>query len=147
MSRLSIADVAHQARLKPSAIRYYEKLRLLPAPERISGQRRYDKTVLYRLAVIQQARQAGFRLDEIQSLFFGFQQGTRAEARWRRLADRKLEELDTLADQIKRTRLLLKKMKANCHCNTLEVCGKAIFEKGISRIERPTPHIIAKPWH
>jgi len=74
MSRLSIADVAHQARLKPSAIRYYEKLRLLPAPERISGQRRYDKTVLYRLAVIQQARQAGFRLDEIQLLFFGFQE-------------------------------------------------------------------------
>lgn len=117
MSRLSISDVAHQSRLKPSAIRYYEKLRLLPAPERVSGQRRYDKTVLYHLAVIQQARQAGFRLNEIQSLFFGFQQGTRAEARWRRLADRKLGELDTLASQIKRMRLLLKtNMGIRCAC-------------------------------
>src|SRR5215470_7386122 len=101
MSRLSISDVAHRARLRPSAIRYYEKLGLLPAPERVSGQRRYDRTVLYRLAVIQQARQAGFGLNEIKTLFFGFQTGTRAEARWRKLADQKLTELDTLADQIR----------------------------------------------
>src|SRR5215472_16683896 len=81
MSRLSISDLAHQMRLRPSAIRYYEKLGVLPSPERVSGQRRYDRTVLYRLAVIQQAREAGFALDEIRALFFGFQQGTRADAR------------------------------------------------------------------
>ena len=117
---------------------YYEKLGLLPAPERVSGQRRYDKTVLYRLAVIQGARQAGFRLNEIRTLFFGFQQGTRAEARWRRLADRKLAELDTLTGQIRSMRVLLNKMKTKCHCSTLEICGKAIFERGISRVEEPT---------
>ena len=72
--------------MKPSAIRYYEKLGILPVPERVSGRRCYDKTVLYRLAVIQQARQAGFGLDEIRRLFFGFQGGIRAEARWRKLA-------------------------------------------------------------
>src|SRR6516225_11847980 len=99
MSRLSISDVGHHMGVKPSAIRYYEKLGILPAPERVSGRRRYDKTVLYRLAVIQQARQAGFGLDEIRRLFFGFQRGIRAEARWRKLADRKVVELDQLTDQ------------------------------------------------
>ena len=137
MSRLSISDVARQMRLRPSAIRYYEKLGILPKPERVSGKRCYDGTVLYRLAVIQQAREAGFRLPEIRALFFGFQERTRAEARWRRLADRKLGELDTLASQISNMRTMLKRMKVKCHCKTLEVCGKAILEKGIPTVERP----------
>jgi hypothetical protein len=33
--------------------------------------------------------------------------------------------------------MLLRRMKANCHCKTLEACGKAILENGISRVERP----------
>ena len=144
MSWLRISEVARQMRLRPSAIRYYEQLGILPKPERISGKRRYDRTDLYRLAVIQQAREAGFALQEIRALFFGFQEGTRAEARWRRLADRKLTELKALADQLKRMRTLLKRMKANCHCKTLEVCGKAIFENGISRVERPSFRISSK---
>src|SRR5262249_41668966 len=49
MSHLSISEVAHQVGLRPSAIRYYEGLGILPPAERISGQRRYDRTVLYRL--------------------------------------------------------------------------------------------------
>lgn len=137
MSRLSISDVARQIGLRPSAIRYYEKLGILPKPERISGRRRYDPTVLYRLAVIQQAREAGFALHEIRALFFGFAEGTRAEARWRRLADRKLAELEALAAQIRSMRSLLKRLKANCHCETLEACGKAMLAKGVSKVQRP----------
>ena len=130
--------------MKPSAIRYYEKLGLLPKAERVSGRRRYDGTVLYRLAVIQRAQEAGFALDEIRVLFFGFQEGTRAEARWRRLADRKLAQLETLADQIRSMRNLLKRLKRKCHCKTLEACGKAILEKGMHRIERPRLSINSK---
>lgn len=138
MPRLSISDVARQMRLRPSAIRYYEKLGILPKAERKSGKRCYDASILYRLAVIQQAREAGFRLPEIKALFFGFQERTRADARWRRMADRKLAELHKLDRQIRSMRILLEKMKANCHCKTLEVCGKAILAKGdLSRVERP----------
>src|SRR5579864_9047228 len=93
MSQLTISEVARQVGLRSSAIRYYEQMGILPPAVRISGQRRYDKTVLYRLAVVQRARQAGFALDEIRTLFFGFRDGTRAEARWRKLADSKLAEL------------------------------------------------------
>ena len=134
MSQLTISEVSREVGLTSSAIRYYEQLGILPAAERVSGQRRYDRTVLYRLAVVQRARQAGFALDEIRTLFFGFQQGTRAEVRWRKLADNKLTELKAMADQINSMQALLKRMKAKCHCTTLEVCGKAIFERGISPI-------------
>src|SRR5258708_2318552 len=140
MSQLSISEVAHQVGLRPSAIRYYEQVGVLPPAERISGQRRYDKAVLYRLAVVQRAREAGFSLDEIRALFFGFQEGTRAEARWSQLADRKLTELNAIAERIESMQNLLKSMKARCRCATLEICGKAILEKGISRVERaPLP--------
>jgi len=134
VSQLTISEVSREVGLTSSAIRYYEQLGILPAAERVSGQRRYDRTVLYRLAVVQRARQAGFALDEIRTLFFGFQQGTRAEVRWRKLADNKLTELKAMADQINSMQALLKRMKAKCHCTTLEVCGKAIFERGISPI-------------
>jgi len=137
MSQLTISEVARQVGLRSSAIRYYERMGILPPATRISGQRRYDKTVLYRLAVVQRARQAGFTLGEIRALFFGFKDGTRAEARWRKLADQKLEELSAIAGQIKTMELLLMRLKAKCHCKTLEVCGKAILERGISEVERP----------
>src|SRR5579864_2363595 len=146
MSQLTISEVARQVGLKSSAIRYYEQMGILPPAVRISGQRRYDKTVLYRLAVVQRARQAGFALHEIRTLFFGFQNDTRAEARWRKLADRKLAELNAVADQIGSMQSLLKRMKAKCHCKTLEVCGKAIFERGISPVPRP-PRQIARRRH
>jgi len=140
MSQLSISEVANQVGLKPSAIRYYEQMEILPPATRISGQRRYDRTVLYRLAVVQRARQAGFTLDEIRTLFVGFQDGTSAEARWRKLADRKVADLNAIAKQIRGMELLLKRMKAKCHCKTLEICGKAILEGGVSRVDRlPLP--------
>ena len=69
MQRLTISQVAQQIRLRPSAIRYYERIGLLPPPQRVNGQRRYDRTVLYRLAIIQRARQLGFSLGEIRRLF------------------------------------------------------------------------------
>ena len=79
-----ISEVARRVGLQPSAIRYYEMIGLLPPARRISGQRRYDTTVLYRLAVIQRARQVGFTLDEIRQLFFGFRSAARASKRWQK---------------------------------------------------------------
>jgi MerR family redox-sensitive transcriptional activator SoxR len=127
MPQLTISQVARQIRLRPSAIRYYERIGLLPRAERLSGQRRYDASVLYRLAIIQRARQLGFSLSEIQHLFFGFRDITRPPIRWRTLSQRKLAELDQLMDGIKAVRALLKKLMTKCHCETLDQCGKGMF--------------------
>jgi MerR family redox-sensitive transcriptional activator SoxR len=130
MPLLTISEVAQQVGLQPSAIRYYERIGILPPAQRISGQRRYDTTVLYRLAVIQRAQLTGFTLDEVQQLFFGFGNVTRASERWQRLSRRKLAELDGLLEGIKTMRRLLKRMMQNCRCDTLEQCGKGIFQGG-----------------
>jgi MerR family transcriptional regulator, redox-sensitive transcriptional activator SoxR len=128
MARLTISQIARQIRLRPSAIRYYERIGLLPQAERVSGQRRYDPTVLYRLAIILRARQLGFTLSEIRYLFFGFREVTGAPTRWRTLAQRKLAELDQLMDSIKTVRGVLDKLMTQCRCETLDQCGKRIFE-------------------
>jgi MerR family redox-sensitive transcriptional activator SoxR len=128
MARLTISQIARQIRLRPSAIRYYERIGLLPQAERVSGQRRYDPTVLYRLAIIQRSRQLGFTLSEIRYLFFGFREVTGAPARWRTLSQRKLAELDQLMDSIKTVQGVLNKLMTQCRCETLDQCGKRIFE-------------------
>jgi MerR family redox-sensitive transcriptional activator SoxR len=144
MSQLSISEIACQVGLRTSAIRYYEQIGILPPAQRIGGRRRYDRTVLYRLAIVQQARLAGFSLHEIRALFFGFQEGTRADVRWRRLAERKLVELNTIAEQVLTMQNLLRRMQSGCHCKSLELCGKAIFTKGLSKIERSPLPVLSK---
>ena len=113
--------------LRPSAIRYYEQIGILAAPERVSGQRRYDNSVIYRLSVIQRAREIGFTLDEIRELFFGFRNLTPASRRWQTLSDRKLQELEEMMQRIRTIQGLLHRMKERCHCETLEQCGRGIF--------------------
>ena len=139
MAQLTIAQVARQIRIRPSAIRYYERIGLLPPAQRLSGQRRYDPTVLYRLAIIQRARQLGFTLSEIRHLFFGFRDVTRASERWRALSQRKLAELDHLMEGIKAVRGVLRKLTTKCRCETLDQCGRGIFQSMSRDVEaRPT---------
>lgn len=131
MAYLTISEVARQVGLQASAIRYYEQIGLLPRAQRVSGQRRYDATALYRLAIIQRARHLGFTLDEIRQLFFGFRSVTRASARWRVLSERKLRELDQQLQNIRDVQRLLRKMMQKCHCDTLDQCGKGIFNSQV----------------
>jgi MerR family redox-sensitive transcriptional activator SoxR len=134
MPQLTISEVARQVGLQASAIRYYEQIGILLPAQRISGQRRYDATVLYRLAVIQRARQTGFTLDEIRELFFGFRDAAPASQRWQKLSRRKLEELEELMKQIKTMRQLLRSMIECCRCDTLDQCGRGILRNGIAPV-------------
>ena len=137
MPRMQISEVGRQAGVRASTIRYYEQIRILEPPARQSGQRRYDRSVLYRLALIQRAQQTGFTLQEIRKLFFGFAPGTPISARWRKLSEKKLEELEALIDQIKAMQDLLLQIQ-NCRCEAVEQCGKAIFERNCR--EREAKH-------
>ncbi|HXP47591.1 MAG TPA: MerR family transcriptional regulator [Terriglobales bacterium] len=127
---MTISTVARQVGLQSSAIRYYEQIGLLPRAQRISGQRRYDTTVLHRLAVVQRARQLGFTLQEIRQLFFGFRPGARASERWQKLSRKKLVELEAQASAIRTMQRLLREMIEKCRCDSLEQCGKGIFSSG-----------------
>ena len=93
---MTIGEVAGRAGLNTSHIRYYERVGVLPEPQRTSGQRRYGDEVLHRLAIIDVAQRAGLTLDEIRYLTGPDNQGARAGDRIRELAERKLPDIEAL---------------------------------------------------
>jgi MerR family transcriptional regulator, redox-sensitive transcriptional activator SoxR len=125
---LAISEVARVFGLRTSAIRYYEQIGILPPPMRRNGQRRYDNSALFRLAVVQRARETGFTLEEIRELFFGFPPGTRPPKRWRQLSQRKIAELRERMNRLKQMETLLKRVE-NCRCDALDECGEKILRQ------------------
>jgi MerR family transcriptional regulator, redox-sensitive transcriptional activator SoxR len=132
---LSIGELAQRFGLRTSAIRYYERVGVLPAPTRVSGQRRYDEQAIRRLEVLEVAKRAGFSLDEARLLLERSEAGTPAFESLRELAERKLPEVDALIAraQTMRTWLL---MASDCSCTSFDACG--LFAGGsASRADEP----------
>ena len=88
---LTIGELARRAGVATSALRYWEELGLLPAPARISGQRRYPESAVALVGIILLLRDVGFSLAEQKALMSS--RGVALDE-WRRLARRKLAELD-----------------------------------------------------
>ena len=128
MEDLAIGEVARRAGIRPSALRYYESISLLPEPRRVGGRRRYDESTVQMLKVIQLAQQAGFSVAEIQTLLHGFEPDTPPAARWQPLAQQKLRELDALIERAHHMKHILE-TGLNCGCLRLEDCAIAL-EKG-----------------
>jgi MerR family redox-sensitive transcriptional activator SoxR len=118
---LMIGEIATRAGLRTSAVRYYERLGLLSAPERRNGRRQYAEGVMDRLAVIRFARETGFTLREIRELLAGRPYSERL----RRMAGAKVVQLD---EQIERAHAMqaILKMALGCNCLSLEECGRRI---------------------
>lgn len=116
-----MGEVARRTGLAASAIRYYEKLGLLPKPARDGGKRLYDGSVLEWLSLIALAREAGFTMVEVKRLMTGFTPGTRPAARWEELATRKLAEIDAMVARAERMRAVLR-VALDCGCFRLEDC-------------------------
>jgi MerR family transcriptional regulator, redox-sensitive transcriptional activator SoxR len=121
---LTIGDVARQAGINASAIRYYERIGVLPAAERHAGQRRYSPETVGRLRIIAAAKQAGFTLEQTRALLEADADGA-ADAELRALAGRKLPEVETLIARAEAMRGWLLSAR-ECTCETLDVCG--LFE-------------------
>src|SRR5260370_39412165 len=66
MAELTLTAIAREAGVRPSTLRYYERIGLLPSARRVAGRRRYDVCALKRLELIAYAKRAGFRLAQIQ---------------------------------------------------------------------------------
>jgi DNA-binding transcriptional MerR regulator len=105
-----------------ATLRHWELVGLLEPPPRWGGKRMFPEAVLARIAVIDLARRAGFRLEEIRRLLEPERGRDRPGPRWRAMAVGKLVELDqTLAD-VEAMRRLLGHL-AGCQCASLEECA------------------------
>ena len=86
---LSIGEVAERAGVATSTIRYYERLNLLVADTRVSGQRRYRVTTLRKLVFIGMLQDAGLTLVDITAIL-----DAPDVNEWKAIATRRLEVLD-----------------------------------------------------
>lgn len=125
LPNLSIGQVAAQSGVAASTIRYYEKIGLLPPPPRISGQRRYQPSVLEMLGVIRLAQQAGLTIAEIQQLLHDFPADVLPAQRWQRMTQHKLPQLDAQMHALQAMKATLVQT-LQCECDTLAMCGSVI---------------------
>jgi MerR family redox-sensitive transcriptional activator SoxR len=99
---MTIGEVAKQAGVATSTIRYYERRGLLTPDARRSGQRRYRTETLRRLVFIGMLQDAGLALDQIDGILHA---ATVAE--WKTIASRRLTALDEQIAQLQHARDLL----------------------------------------
>jgi MerR family transcriptional regulator, mercuric resistance operon regulatory protein len=68
-SALSIGELSRRTGVNIETIRYYERIKMLPAPPRTaSGRRVFGPAETRSLAFIRRSRELGFTLDEIRAL-------------------------------------------------------------------------------
>ncbi len=137
---MRIGEVASRAGVRVSLVRYYDRIGLLPAAGRVSGQRRYDDSALRRLAVIDVAQRAGLSLEEIRELL---EHGSEPMSeRLRDLAERRLPEIDALIARAERVRTWLQGA-ASCGCESIDEC--ALFDDTALPRRRPASPPAAGP--
>lgn len=120
MTTMMIGEVARQAGIPSSTLRYYESIDLLPPPPRDKGRRQYDETIFQHLALIKIARQAGFTLAEIKAML-STSEPANFSAGWKQNARKKLAELDALIERTQAMKAVLKKGLA-CDCRDVNGC-------------------------
>ena len=143
MRELSIGEVAQAAGIAASALRYYEKVGLLPAPPRRSRQRRYDESVFGRIELIRVALDAGFTIRETRTFLSGFAADTPPAERWRALAARKLPEVEQAIERAQRMKWLLES-GFRCRCPQLADCERYLSAARRQRLRKSPPRPCAR---
>ncbi|MGI9000310.1 MAG: redox-sensitive transcriptional activator SoxR [Pseudonocardia sp.] len=119
---LTIGELARRSGFSPSALRYYEREGLLRASRTSGGQRRYERSVLRRLAFIRAARTIGVGLEEVRHILDTLPEArTPTRADWSRLSrswrgrlDEQIQALVALRDGLDSC--------IGCGCLSLQRC-------------------------
>lgn len=135
MALLTVTQVAEAAGVRPSTLRYYESIGLLPAPGRVGGRRRYEPDVLQRLEIIRTAQQAGFTLAELRTLFDDVLGSSAPAARWHELVQRKQREVNRLLLNVTSMKMLLEDIM---RCDNAELAD-CIYWTGQKHKQEPRP--------
>lgn len=119
---LSVGDVARRSGVAVSAIHFYEAKGLIEGWRSSGNQRRYDRSVLRRIAIIQVAQRAGLSLRTIGEFLAAAPSSSTVDRKawetmarsWRALLDERLTLLQRLRDELEGC--------IGCGCLSLEDC-------------------------
>ena len=120
-TELRIGELATRAGVSVDAVRYYERLRLLPRARRTSGGfRLFEADCVERIQFIKQAQELGYSLNEIKELLRLRTAPIANAAKARASAVAKLQSLDEKIAAMQHMRAELERLIANCDCGTTE---------------------------
>jgi DNA-binding transcriptional MerR regulator len=95
MSGLTVSKLADQVGVSADTVRYYERIGLLPEPDRsATGYRLYGDDAVQRLRLIKHAQHFGLRLEEVGELLQIREQGLCPCGHTRTLLERRMADLD-----------------------------------------------------
>jgi len=105
---LTIGELGRRSGMAASALRYYEELGLITSTRTSSGQRRFERSTLRRLAFVRAARNVGLTLEEVAAALATLPDGrTPTRADWLRLSktwqarlDEQITALQALRDDL-----------------------------------------------
>jgi MerR family mercuric resistance operon transcriptional regulator len=120
---LSIGALSRLTGVNIETIRYYERVKMLPAPPRaLNGRRVYDSTQFRILAFIRRSRELGFSLDEIRALIRlgGPEKATCREVR--EIATRHLQDIRAKLDDLRKLERLLARTVSQCSGKKVPDC-------------------------
>ncbi len=139
---LTVGEVAARSGFATSALRYYERQGLLSATRTSGGQRRYERSVLRRLAFVRAARNVGLSLEEVAAALATLPGGraptrtdwTRLSRSWRPRLDEQIAALTALRDGLDSC--------IGCGCLSLRRCvlynpGDLVAERGPGAVLLP----------
>jgi DNA-binding transcriptional MerR regulator len=123
MKTLTIGQLGKATATKIETIRYYEKIDLLPAPDRTSGNyRSYAAEHLERLGFIRRARELGFSIEDVRELLKLAAHGERPCEQVDQLVARHLETAEQKIEALKRLRHELRDTLASCKGGRIAEC-------------------------
>ena len=124
-------------------IRYYEKIKLLPAPLRTGGGHRlYGPRERRTLAFIRRARELGFTVDEIRALLELGAPGNASCAEVRTIAAHHLDDIRAKIADLKKLERLLASTIAKCSGRKVPECPVVdILDIPSGEVDSPRPLI------
>jgi len=119
---LSIGEVSARSGVAASALRFYERRGLISSARSDGNQRRYDRSVLRRVALIQAGRAAGISLEGIGAALATLPKGRNPNRRdWERLSNRWRDDLDARIETLQALRGRLTTC-IGCGCLSIDRC-------------------------
>lgn len=122
-NELTIGELAERSGVAPSALRFYEEKGLVAAWRTDGNQRRYDRSMLRRIAFVQAGRAAGIPLERIHAALDTLPKDRSPNARdWQRLSRSWREDLDRRISTLQALRCRLTTC-IGCGCLSLTKCA------------------------
>jgi MerR family mercuric resistance operon transcriptional regulator len=115
MERISVGQLAKKAGVNVETVRYYERIGLMPRPQRLaSGYRVYTSEDVTRLQFIKHAKKFGFTLNEIRELL-SLKVDSKCNCEDIRLrAEEKIRDITEKIDHLQRIRNVLNQLVIAC---------------------------------